>query len=1288
MEPFLYALMFLWTKKRIALPVDIISNFTHNQNVLSSNDFYKTFKNKFYSAELPFINNRQRNTVVVSSGMWQGILHVASTLKHSLIQDFWRDYCKSYLTNQKLNCVVDVIQGSDDSAALISISSSSKSAYHLCEVLLEMKEELSKYISIWKSEAKSCVGSINLVEYNSEWIYDNHVIKPTTRWALACLETTLVEKFATRLDIYYGILSQTVESGGSTFLCSLVQLCQGYMHYMLLGMRNHILRQDILDLICSKHLVPLGFFPLDTDLNAGLTGLDFLMYRTHKMFNVPGHSYDIEEIAPTAKIEYVEKVSKDIRRDINSSVIQFGSYHIWNKLLEDADVEPLEDLLKLVDVNPRELYLPSKSWLSNRLACSLKLYQPGVRSSLSSHQPNIRMMSASAYIATRPCISLPRHGLREKHSLYELLVKSDNYYGHVPKDLALNLDFPHQKEYAQFNDYLESLLSTYFFQRTEMKRSDKSTILVWGTQLEQETPLMSICIRAWWKVKSVKISSTMFSHLWAQTKAKYPFLQDTCEDTCAKNNLNNLELYYFLQTVSKRVKKLKLQDTANKDPILESAMTRIYWPNIKIRSAAVRSSTDIKKLRSSLFSLLSFPYTRSKKWSLIKVLFGESPIMNSSYKVVPRLGKRMKIMYDLIKHGNIPQMIQDIEILKRGCIGFFPVRQDKDKKTGKFVYSGPGEWLGKVCGVSCSIKMETGVVTSITLERLTDLIELSTSLRDLIREFKLKMPEKPKYTGSQLYLTEMGHFEHSIHVLDKSCPINFDTNFKVSIFDELNKYHWKMKVSETKLSIVCSTKDRNSNKLEYTILSDTFTSRDWDPENIQQLEGEPILTKWMVGEPATFYDLQVITGFPITEKGALAMANKLSEIKQSSSFDTDLPRLSSTLRNFIQRKFSPEWKKGLLKSELEEKNMDKDVAISDSMIQNLANFTDPIESLMEELYSRELGSIEESESQEDISDDMLDEGVMERLKDMMFSVDWSYEDEVLQKQLFKVQMPETNGFFQNVFDRIELDGLSEAISRLPTSGPLNDAQRESLPGTVETQFCLSLAFVTTTPYKYNVNMTPMIETANNAAKSLSSFTENYIIHKNPQELQESLQQLESLLPSVSGLLHDKFSAMIRKYKSELAVINASGEHSMLAYLPYWLFMDHFIQKVRSRGLWDKTFPQNNLQTVRTILLGECLEAVASKYRVSSISENKKDELFASAWVESVSPHLVELLCEGMGLGISVVRNGEEIFRHLPLIFNHIINLSFNDTEVAVESPTLTREERDPTLFGRSSSSDE
>jgi hypothetical protein len=145
----------------------------------------------------------------------QGILHYTSSFVHGVIQEAMILLQSRVLKVKGINSVITMAQGSDDSAELISVSGKSVRVLMSTAVtMLHWKENISRHLGIYTSRAKSCIGSSDMIEYNSEWYTRKNSIMPTFRWVSACLEIGVVEKFIDRIHNFYGTSTNVIEAGG------------------------------------------------------------------------------------------------------------------------------------------------------------------------------------------------------------------------------------------------------------------------------------------------------------------------------------------------------------------------------------------------------------------------------------------------------------------------------------------------------------------------------------------------------------------------------------------------------------------------------------------------------------------------------------------------------------------------------------------------------------------------------------------------------------------------------------------------------------------------------------------------------------------------------------------------------------------------------------------------------------------------------------------------------------------------------------------------------------------
>jgi len=443
-------------------------------------------------------------------------------------------------------------------------------------MLLKWKEEFQKFVSIWPSESKSSIGTMLLVEYNSEWWYRGKIIKPTFRWVSACMETTIVENYYERVQIFYTELSTAVEAGVCTLTASVIQKCQAWLHYLMIGFANHILREDVSEMLMSFPHPALGFFPLDGEEYCGLTGFDYSLYVLKRDTGLDVQSCETEMIHPSTILDYDDKIDKSLRKEMRQVLLRFGNRKIWERLVEEMNIGELEDALQMINEDPARLYKERGEWEDQKMWMILKLFQSGVRASLSSYQPTIRSSVSSSYVMNRQCLTSYLNDARsgEKLSLMQAITRAkDNSvinlrnYDSLGNQLLLS-SFPHEDEYSSFYDYIGELRKGFSFQEVPYGRHSKVTVPVWGELYMHETPLIDIIKRQLFQMPSVHVSRTVFNKIWAECKVKYRFLRDTYAETLVASGLDHVQLHDFFLSASKKTRKITLQDTTVKNPNL------------------------------------------------------------------------------------------------------------------------------------------------------------------------------------------------------------------------------------------------------------------------------------------------------------------------------------------------------------------------------------------------------------------------------------------------------------------------------------------------------------------------------------------------------------------------------------------------------------------------------------------------------------------------------------------------------------------------------------------------
>lgn len=810
----------LWTNKKISFPLQLSATLLANKNVIS-NPTFERFRDEFFSGTGIF-DSKMSNKITIKSGMMQGILHYTSSLYHTMIQEVMKIFVIETARRRfKMNVICSVVQGSDDSGMMLGVEGKvSRRKVSNCYILFRMKEEISQYLSVYWNVCKSSLGTIDLIEYNSEWFSRMRSIKPTFRWVSACMELSVTERFIDRIRIFNQVLTQCLEGGATTLECAVIQLNQAWLHYIMLGLTTSVLSNLTCDLLLSTTNPQLGFFPFDYDISCGIPGIDCQLYN----LSVTGN-YIIPSMTDDRMLQY-EYEGQDrslIPKDLRSVKLKFGRFYLWTKMVERINLGTLEDAIDAVQKDPMKLFGRHTSWDEEVPNLLLKIFSPGVKESINNISSTLRMVAASAYILHKPCLSVYKSGEIKKKSLYSALVSESRLKSAMkfnsPK--FIRSCFPMHEEYEQFLDYVTKLSKSHATFNQTFTRTNKDIIKVFEV-VKNETDLIDLCKRKWNLGGRVTLSSRQFDTVWSQSKLKFPFLKDTISETATELSMNYVELKLFLESLVSKERKIILQDTTSKYGGIESAMTRIYWPNVKIRSEIETNFNNVNQLRSQIFSVLTFWYSDVMTTRTVQELIQTSKFLRKEYYQLPIKSRKLKTIFDWANDKNKVNLIQQIQAQKQGRVGFFT---NKQRGWGNNLI-GEGEWRGQVLGVPCIIKMRDNTTDYIKLRNIQDYNSLGRSLSDLLDEFKCNC-NNDVYSSS-IYLSKNGKITAVRHQEGRYIPVILDPDLSIDVVSSMEEMNWSFETKGTTIRLVLNDNSLGQNR-SYTILSDSYSQKDWNP---------------------------------------------------------------------------------------------------------------------------------------------------------------------------------------------------------------------------------------------------------------------------------------------------------------------------------------------------------------------------------------------------------------------------------------------------------------------------
>jgi hypothetical protein len=877
----LYLFYRVWCNKVIAMPEELVSIMQTSEDITTENELFKRLREDFWAGRRPFLQ-KEGNKFSLEDGMLQGLPHRASSFIHDIPQVSMAIIIEEFLLSKDIVSVCSVIQGSDDSAMMISYNQTDPKITDLVYTCLKWKEEIGKYWSIWVSDEKTSYGTFGMVEYNSEWWFSGHYIRPTFRWVSASLSVNLFESFTERVRNFYNLATTCLENGGSTLSTAAIQLCQSSLHYRMLGLNNSRIGEELaLEIMNTSHPAG-GFFPLEIDPICGITGFDFAMYYHLKKGFVKANHKVWDEEDPEATLEYNKKTDPGIKDDLRSVEIRFANTKIHERVVKETGLPELSKAVEHIVNNPECLYRSSKIWRDEEAKMAAKLFDRGVKSSLSSHQPTIRSFASSSYIPTRPCLTVS-HGLlgaslgwweRPKKTLWQVNLMLRSTGRKADKDSSPTRPeefFIRGEEYLNYYKEIQKWVETYHPIRSNMKSRGKVIYTAWSSTQSLTHPLIDICRRQWFYHNTVKISKTVFKQLWGRAKFLYPFLRDSHNETCKHSGLDPMQLKNVLLRIEKGSRELIFTDTLAKQGSRRLIVSRTYWPSVKLLLPLEQSDSSLLEPLSVFSTISHLPISKREKFNLLgdytrdfsgsgKWDFDLSRLRGSAQK----LGMLMKFWMN----GNFESLLNNIYLYKQGVQGVFTTRQNKEieqilTKGGKMVesitYSKVGLWQGRVQGSNVRIEMQENTCTKIMVDSIRDNFSLSNTLRDLILEFGLKAKELIELIGPTICLTESGSFILCQGLSKNVIPVYKSDEIRELMLDmsDAGKDAW-IDVSPGWVRIKIRVQDFKGLSRETTVLGIRLDERYWTPHisNLFSIgEFNPSLRKWLDSEPAELFDL-------------------------------------------------------------------------------------------------------------------------------------------------------------------------------------------------------------------------------------------------------------------------------------------------------------------------------------------------------------------------------------------------------------------------------------------------
>jgi hypothetical protein len=1211
----------LWTRKKISFPLQLVATLLANKKTYSTNSTFIRFRDNFYKGE-EVITQPMGNKMEIMSGMMQGILHYTSTLYHTMIQEVCKIMVVSIgLKKFGLNLICNIVQGSDDSGMMLGVSGTiNKTKIRDCYTLLRFKEEISNYLSVYWNVCKSSIGTVDLIEYNSEWHVRHQIIKPTFRWISACMELSITERFIDRYRIMNQLLTQCLEGGATTLECAVIQMNQCWMHYILLGLNHSPLADITTDALIELQDPSLGFFPMDFDISCGIPGVDFSLYN----LAVNG-KYRIPAVSDENMLQYDFEgdLKKLVPKDLRSVKLKFGKLYIWKSLVERLDLGTLEDAIQKIEDDPMVLFGRHTSWEEEKPNLILKVFSPGVKESINNVSSLLRLVASSAFILNRPCITVYHGDTYTKSSLYFAIndrLKTRPSYNSMS---TIRRAFPLHAEYKTFLESIQNVTKSSQAFLTKFHRTSKEKIIVFEVVKNQHT-LMELCKRAWHLGGKVSLSSRQFDAFWSQTKLQYPFLKDNIKETAAELKMTIVELKNFIESLEMKTRSVTLYDSPVKYGGVISAISRIYWPDTKLRSQYESSDQELLKLRSHIFSVSTCWYSQARTVQMVTQLIKNSKALRRQLQDIPVKYRKLKTLFDWINGDDKIKIIEQLRSHKQGVIGYFAQRQSGYGQHRK----GNGLWQGQVIGIPCKIQMFDTGVERITLKRLSDVNQLGNVLCQLMKEFKCDFG-KAKYS-SNIWLSTSGKIVTKRHDAGSYIPIWLDPNLSVNIISDMETNPWSINVTNTTVRLTMS-EGVGSQNIKYTILSDSFSQKDWNPE-LSGFVIDSTISSWHNGTAISISELEKTISSMIPENQSqfnrFVQDLERKNTNQGWNMSRFRDRLISNLvapeehKHIVRERFSEEHVGNLTMLEIEKMMMDISMGYDDSFFgrTNLSWEEEETES-----FNILDGSYQMTSEMENYLSNLADD----------LDVTYQNPDKEDVDDLKWMKMAQSNRFFENLNKLSEIQTGSSIHQLYDQMKVDKTITAQGLLGKI-----MSLILLRHVVEGYDTQE-HLADLASESSRQVNTImSEKELIEMDQGNLEATINQLSGIVGTLSGSAKDEMNKIIEKYKRLLLLKMSPTRTSDLEDINYSEFISKVIQFLFSNNIskYSKHNVDDNLKL--SLIKVELLEHAEKQLQSSDISNHEYTLIREYINRNTVSSYLIDLLnsCYDLTIDFSMYKN--------------------------------------------------
>nr|CAJ2358137.1 RNA-dependent RNA polymerase CDS [Astacus astacus] len=737
-HPFIIRALRLWINKKIMIPQQLLDIFDKNPHLISSDPIVQRMSDCYQGRAIEKWMESGKAYVHTDTGMMQGILHYTSSLLHSVLLKYYQDLitirCKLMLSGQNLKPLVFVStqQSSDDSSVLMSFGlekSDRLKGLILSSFCFSLKKHLSRLVAIYDSP-KTTDQTVSIMEFNSEFFIHGNQFRPTLRWVAAVNRISESEALSARQEQMSNLLTEVLEGGGSIYLCSMLQMGQGLLHYRLLGSSMSGLFDEYLEAVSQIKDPSTGYFLMDSPVACGLLGFKYNLWNV--LTKNPSLSSKFKLMLEEMSKAIPELINRGVQYKtletstsgsfINSIIITWGNRKKWTRLIESLNLP--EDWLESVNKRPEILYKRPATHDELAIKLAVKVHSPGVSESLSKGNAIARVMASSTYIISRSVLrDASMWKMKDtdcKQSLLKLALDDLQFLDGTAYDgleiTDLSILFPFYSDYYDIRDNLVKIKALRGkIQSTSFKRR---TTHISITESDGDYLLKPVDLASWKWFSHDKIAAArrVKDAAWTRLKNVFKWLKDDPYSTLEESPFTSqIQLQNFLARLERKNRLVHLSGVSVKSIVGRSNMlTAIYqnfFPGFTLDPLHDERKTVGSKSSKALFHALymigSLPIEESRMKTMQYWLLKDSdPILwNSNFSRSRR--NMLRIIQDYIKGASINAVLEKLYTNKLGVIGGYLKPQRAVIRESEMIYEGEGIWLGAAGDVAFRVEIDS-----------------------------------------------------------------------------------------------------------------------------------------------------------------------------------------------------------------------------------------------------------------------------------------------------------------------------------------------------------------------------------------------------------------------------------------------------------------------------------------------------------------------------------------------------------------------------------------------------